>query len=37
MVRQCKKKGDKMINFTLGFISGMITIVGLIWFTIGSD
>jgi len=26
-----------MINFTLGFIAGMITIVGLIWFAIGSD
>jgi hypothetical protein len=27
----------EMINFTLGFIAGMITIVGLIWFAIGSD
>jgi hypothetical protein len=28
---------QKMINFTLGFIAGMLTIVGLIWFALGSD
>lgn len=26
-----------MINFTLGFITGMMFIVGIIWFAIGSE